>query len=52
MTSRILILLLLSFLSVQGQEKKELYDIINEVSSDRLEKDIKTLKFWHAPHLE
>jgi hypothetical protein len=50
MTSRILILLLLSFLSVQGQEKKELYDIINEVSSDRLEKDIKTLVNFGTRH--
>jgi len=50
MKIRILILLIVSFLSVQGQEKKELYNIINEVSSDRLEKDIQTLVNFGTRH--
>jgi len=50
MKIRILILLIVSFLSVRGQEKKELYNIINEVSSDRLEKDIQTLVNFGTRH--
>ena len=46
-------LLILSFTTlnlIQGQEKKDLYKIIDEVSSERIEKDIRKLVSFGTRH--
>ena len=50
MRNSIILLVFLSFGLIQAQEKYDLYNVIDSVSSERIENDVKTLVNFGTRH--
>ena len=50
MRNSIILLVFLSFGLIQAQEKYDLYNVIDSVSSERIENDVKTLVSFGTRH--